>query len=150
MNTLNWCCKPYPELSPDELYALLRLRCEVFIVEQDCAYLDPDGTDQAALHMMGLKAGRLVAGARLIPPGIQYDSCSIGRVVTSASVRGQGYGQQLMQQAIHHCRTRWPGQVITISAQHYLAGFYRSLGFATESEPYMEDGIVHVRMCLPA
>ena len=110
---------------------------------------DLDDSDQAALHVLGYLDDKLVAYARLLPPGVRYESCSIGRVVTSTDVRKHGHGRELMRNALAGCRERWPQHDITISAQHYLENFYTGLGFKTESEPYLEDNIPHVRMRLP-
>lgn len=149
MSEITWSCREFAALSAKDVYAVLKLRAEIFIVEQNCAYLDPDGDDQAAWHVMGTREGQLVAYTRLLPPGIKYESCSIGRVVTSDSIRGEGFGRALMVKSIEYCQQMWPQHAITISAQHYLEDFYISLGFNTESEPYLEDDIPHVRMCLP-
>jgi ElaA protein len=149
MSQLHWECRQFSELSLDQLYALLQLRAEVFVLEQQCPYQDPDGNDQEALHVLGLADGQLLAYTRLLPPGIRYDSCSIGRVVTSKAIRGDGTGQQLMEKSIEYCYKNWGQTPITISAQQYLEKFYNGLGFETESEPYQEDGIPHIQMRLP-
>lgn len=146
MKELNWICLQFQQLQLDQLYAILKLRAEVFIVEQNCVYQDLDSHDKNALHLMGFRDEELIAYARLLPPGVTYDGCSIGRVVTSKSVRRDGCGRQLMETAISNCQQNWPAAAITISAQHYLESFYRSLGFVTESEPYQEDGIPHIKM----
>lgn len=150
MPHLNWECRKFSELSLEQLYALLQLRAEVFVLEQKCPYQDPDGNDQVALHVLGYRGEKLLAYTRLLPPGTRYDSCSIGRVVTSPAIRGDGIGQQLMDKSIDYCRQNWGDSAITISAQQYLEKFYNRLGFETESEPYQEDGIPHVQMQLPA
>ncbi len=150
MSTLQWRCLNFSQLTLDQLYALLRLRAEVFVVEQDCPYQDLDGNDQLGLHVLGLKGDILVAYTRLLPPGLKYDGCSIGRVVTSPQLRRDGLGKQLMQFSIDSCQQHWPEQEITISAQQYLENFYQGFGFLTESDPYQEDGIPHIRMRLPA
>ena len=148
MQAISWNCKSFQDLSLEELYAILKLRSNVFVVEQDCAYLDPDGDDQVAWHLMGLVDNELSAYARLLPPGLKYEDSSIGRVVTEKNVRRGGFGKQLMQEAIEQSHKLWPGNSITISAQHYLEPFYQELLFETKSDPYMEDGIPHVRMQL--
>ncbi len=152
-NELVWTCGYFNELSRQELYSLLQLRAEVFIVEQCCAYQDVDGMDQRALHVSGHlhnadQQPTLACYARLLPPGSKYESASIGRVVTRKSVRGNGYGKILMRQSIACCREHWPGETIRISAQQYLEKFYTELGFTTESGPYHEDGILHIGMKL--
>lgn len=150
MSQLHWECRRFSELSLEQLYALLQLRAEVFVLEQQCPYQDPDGNDQEALHVLGAADGKLLAYTRLLPPGIRYESCSIGRVVTSPEIRGDGTGRQLMEKSIQYCHENWGESDITISAQQYLEKFYNGLGFETESEPYQEDGIPHVQMRLPA
>jgi ElaA protein len=147
-----WSCRQFDELDTQDLYGLLQLRAEIFIVEQDCAYQDVDGFDHEALHVMGLLSASdessLVSYARLLPPGAKYEGASIGRVVTKKSARGSGIGKALMLNSLAFCKEHWPGEVITISAQLYLQQFYIELGFETESEPYDEDGIPHIRMQL--
>lgn len=150
MGSMQWNCRSFEELSVEMLYALLRLRAEVFVVEQECPYLDLDDNDQAALHVLGYLDEKLVAYTRLLPPGIRYESCSIGRVVTSKLIRQQGLGRVLMQKSVAFCKEKWPDHDITISAQQYLENFYTGLGFKTESRPYLEDNIPHVRMRLQA
>ncbi len=146
MTELTWNCSAFKDLRAEKLYEILRLRAEIFIVEQNCAYLDPDGDDQIAWHVLGTGEEKLLAYTRLLPPGVKYDSCSIGRVVTHESIRRGGYGRELMEKSMSYCQELWPNQDVTISAQEYLKRFYHSLGFETESESYLEDGIPHVRM----
>lgn len=147
-----WSCLRFDELSTKDLYRILQLRAEVFIVEQDCAYQDVDGYDQEGLHVMGqMSVGaeeQLVCYTRLIPPGVKYEGASISRVVTKKSARGGGVGKALMLSSLAFCKEHWPSKVITISAQAYLQKFYIELGFETVSEPYSEDGIPHIRMQL--
>lgn len=149
MEDLVWSCKPFYKLSHDELYAILKLRSEVFIVEQECPYQDPDDNDQAALHVLGERDGKLFAYSRLLPPGVKYDASSIGRVITSQEIRRDGFGKLLMEKSIAYCGAHWPNQGITISAQQYLESFYHGLNFQTESDAYLEDDIPHIRMHLP-
>jgi ElaA protein len=149
MDDLQFQVKTFSELDSEQLYALLKLRSEVFVVEQDCVYLDLDDRDQQASHVLGLQQGDLLCYARLLPPGSRFAEPSIGRVVSAGSVRRAGCGRQLMQAAIAACQQQWPGQGIRISAQQYLEAFYQSLGFETCSAPYLEDGIDHVEMRLP-
>lgn len=147
MSELLFTCRQFEQLSNSELYELLRLRSQVFVVEQDCVYLDQDGLDAQALHLLGKVDGRLLAYARLLPAAVKYeDAVSIGRVVTAATARRSGYGRRLLTEAIAHCQRIWPQQPITISAQQYLEQFYQGFGFATVSEPYLEDGIPHLQM----
>ena len=147
-----WTCSRFDELSTEDLYRVLQLRAEIFIVEQDCAYQDVDGYDHEALHVMGQLSGtdetQLVSYSRLLPPGAKYEGASIGRVITKKSVRGEGVGKVLMLNSLACCKEHWPGKVITILAQAYLQKFYIELGFETKSEPYEEDGIPHIRMQL--
>lgn len=148
MTTATFICKSFDELTTVELYALLQLRSEVFVVEQDCVYQDVDGYDQTAMHLLMYLGDELCAYSRLIPPGIKYESASLGRVVTRGSARGGGHGKALMESALEHCKQLWPKASLTISAQAYLEKFYQSLDFKTESEPYMEDDIPHIQMRL--
>jgi ElaA protein len=147
-----WSCLQFDELSTEDLYRILQLRSEVFVVEQDCVYQDVDDFDQEALHVVGrLSVGdeaQLVCYTRLLPPGTKYEGASIGRVVTKKSARGGGVGKALMLNSLAFSKEHWPDKAITISAQQYLQKFYIELGFKTESEPYDEDGIPHIRMQL--
>lgn len=145
---LSWEIKEFSGLSPSILYSILKLRAAVFVVEQTCAYLDPDGRDQQSLHVYGHDNGEVMAYARIVHPGVAYSTPAIGRVVTSPSIRRNGSGKELMKRAIESCRQHFPGQDITISAQCYLERFYNDLGFETISEPYPEDDIPHVKMIL--
>lgn len=146
MPAIKWTCLSFNQLTPVELYSILRLRSEVFVVEQDCVYQDIDDNDQHALHLCGMHAASLICYARLFAPGVKYPGASIGRVVTAPTVRGAGLGNELMQQAVLQCNAHWPRANITISAQHHLEKFYNNLGFKGVSEPYMEDGIPHIEM----
>ena len=141
-------CVPFNDLSPTELYSIMALRQEVFIVEQNCPYLDADGKDAQSWHfMMQNEAGDLVAYTRLLPKGLSYPEYpSIGRVVNSPAVRGTGAGRNLMKKSIEMCRHLFGEETIKIGAQQYLLGFYESLGFKSTGEEYMEDGIPHVKM----
>ena len=143
---ITWSCKSFSELSPHELYAVLRLRNEVFAVEQNCVYLDCDNKDQGSYHLCGWQDNSLVAYARLMPPGLVYAEPSIGRVITSATVRKQGIGKELMKIAIKKANKLFKTSSITISAQLYLKHFYESLGFAQCSDIYIEDHIDHIKM----
>ncbi|WP_417763276.1 GNAT family N-acetyltransferase [Shewanella sp.] len=144
-----WQTLSFAELSTAQLYELLQLRVDVFVVEQSCPYPELDGKDclPATLHLLGTDSqGKLQAYARLVPPGVSYPELSIGRVVVAANARGQGHAQQLMQQAIAECARVWPQQAITIGAQQYLLAFYQSFGFKCVSTGYLEDGIPHIDM----
>ncbi|QKG51683.1 MULTISPECIES: GNAT family N-acetyltransferase [Hymenobacter] len=145
--TVHWTTKPFDTLTLTELYALLQLRSEVFVVEQTCPFLDIDGHDQAAYHLLGRTAsGELAAYARLFAAGRSYAQVSIGRVVTAPRYRRAGLGRQLMSQAIAECAALFGEQPIKIGAQCYLQAFYESLGFVQQGEPYLEDGIPHQYM----
>ncbi len=147
---LNWRVLPFDALSSAALYELLRLRAQVFVVEQACAFQDMDGADQQALHLLGTDTtGRLQAYARCIPAGLKFKEASIGRVITSAALRGQGAGHVLMRQAIERLHQAWGVQPIRIGAQSRLADFYRQHGFEPSGLPYMEDGIAHIEMLRP-
>lgn len=138
--------KHFKELTPTELYAILRLRNEVFIVEQNCAYQDLDNKDIYCYHLMLYRDNELVAYARLVPPGLSYDEMSIGRVITSKTVRGTGTGKILMQAAIENCYNIFGSGNIQIGAQLYATNFYASLGFEEIGDIYDEDGIDHIHM----
>jgi ElaA protein len=143
---VNWVQKRFEELSPYELYAILRLRSEVFVVEQNCVFLDTDNNDQHCYHLMGMIDMELVAYSRLVPPGIIYSQPSIGRVVTSPSVRKSGIGKALMHQSIESLNQLYSNLPIKIGAQLYLKAFYESFGFQQTSDMYLEDGIPHIYM----
>lgn len=144
---LRFSCKPFTALNTVELYAFMQLRQEVFVVEQDCPYLDADGKDQSSWHLMGWREDQLVAYTRLVPRGISYPRhVSIGRVVTHSSVRGKGAGKKLMRESLIQIRTLFPNSSIKMSAQSYLIPFYESFGFKTIGAQYLEDGIPHIAM----
>lgn len=142
--------KSYQELTKDELYLILQLRQEVFIVEQDCPYLDADNRDQKSWHLMIFTAGDELAGyARLLPIDISYKKyTSIGRILTNNKFRGQGYGKTLMKIAIEILLKKSSNTPIKISAQTYLTKYYQSFGFQTIGEEYLEDNIPHIEMIL--
>lgn len=138
--------KPFQDLTVKELYAILQLRSEVFVVEQNCAYQDLDGIDQDALHLMGVTDSGLISYARLLKPGTSYNEAAIGRVVVSPDQRGNGHARALIFKAIEECCREFHTHIIIISAQQYLESFYASLGFVTESDVYLEDNIPHIKM----
>ena len=140
--------KTYSELTKDELYALLQLRSEVFVVEQDCIYQDIDGKDQKALHVLGFKENQLIAYTRVFKPGDYFKQASIGRVVVKANERHHQYGNQIMIASIQAVKQYFNETTIKISAQCYLKKFYNSLGFKEVGEEYLEDGIPHIAMLL--
>ncbi|RAJ75149.1 ElaA protein [Chitinophaga dinghuensis] len=144
---MRWEIKKFSDLTITELYALLHLRSEVFVVEQNCPYLDMDFADQKALHLMGYDANnQLAAYTRLFDKGIKFAEASIGRVVTAPFARGKGAGRELMEESLRQLYQQFGEQPVRIGAQQYLEQFYGSLGFKTVSDTYMEDGIPHVEM----
>lgn len=138
--------KRFSELSKEELYEALRLRNEVFVVEQNCAYQDLDDKDDKALHVLGEKDGNLVAYARVFRPGDYFENAAIGRVVVAKAGRKFGYGKQIMEAAITEISHQFPKIGIELSAQTYLVKFYSDLGFASIGDEYLEDGIPHIKM----
>ena len=144
---VHWLLKKFTELSPEEVYAILQLRNEVFVVEQNCVFQDADDKDQPSYHFMGFnEQQKLVAYTRLVPAGVSYDEISIGRVVTSPSVRSTGLGKELMVRSIEAIFGLYGQQDIRIGAQLYLKKFYSGFGFEQVSEVYLEDGIEHIYM----
>ena len=146
---ITWQCKHFNDLSNFELYKILQLRSEVFIVEQNCAYQDLDNKDLKAHHYSGWKNGSVVAYTRLLAKGISYeDAASIGRVVTAQSVRGKNVGKELMKNSIEVTYSLFGQVPIRISAQLYLKKFYESFSFVQQTDVYLEDGIEHISMLL--
>ncbi|HEY2727473.1 MAG TPA: GNAT family N-acetyltransferase [Parafilimonas sp.] len=145
---IHWYCKSFNDLSPFELYKILQLRSEVFVVEQNCVFLDMDNKDEGCLHFMGFADDVLIAYTRLVPPGYIYNEMSIGRVVTSSKHRSKGLGKELMQRSINVCKHNFGEGPIKIGAQCYLLKFYESFGFKIIGDKYDEDGIEHVHMLL--
>lgn len=143
---MNFSIKTFQELTTSELYELLQLRSEVFVVEQDCVYQDIDGKDLKALHVLGEKKGKIIAYTRLFNTGEYFDTPSIGRVVVKDIERKYGYGHDLMKASIQAIVDNYNETTITISAQTYLQKFYESHGFKQVGEGYLEDGIPHIRM----
>ena len=143
-----WVCKSFIELTAPECYAILQLRNQVFVVEQQCIFQDADNKDQGSHHSMGWDGDILAAYARLVPAGIAYPEISIGRVAINSQFRNGGLGRQLMIRSIDMIHTVFGDQSITIGAQLYLQKFYESLGFEKISDIYIEDGIQHIEMML--
>lgn len=143
---LSWTLKKFEDLSPYELYAILRLRSEVFVVEQNCVFLDMDDKDQQCYHLLGWQSDLLTAYTRLVPPGISYEQPSIGRVVTSPAARGSGIGKLLIEKSIGETIKLFGKSPIRIGAQLYLKRFYESFGFVQVGDIYDEDGIDHIKM----
>ncbi|WP_158799515.1 GNAT family N-acetyltransferase [Pedobacter sp. L105] len=142
-------CKPFDSLTVKELYAILRLRSEIFVVEQKCVFLDMDNIDQSCQHLMLYHNKELIAYARIVPSGLSYQQPSIGRIVTSSVVRGKGFGKELVKLAIENCERLYGKKQIKIGAQLYLKTFYGSFGFTSVGEVYDEDGIDHIHMIRP-
>lgn len=146
-----WSLKHFHDLTPRELYAILALRMDIFIIEQACLYQDIDGKDLPCLHLMAWNDDQtLAASARIVPPGVTFDEPSIGRVTVARRDRGTGLGRELMLRAIKECVRLYPHLAIQIGAQLYLRDFYSSLGFRPVGEIYNEDGIPHLHMIRPA
>ncbi|HFU4000018.1 TPA: GNAT family N-acetyltransferase [Streptococcus suis] len=143
---MQWEIKAFDQLSLQELYSILTLRTDVFVVEQACPYPEVDGKDPNCLHLLGTDEGELVAYLRILPAGLSYDEVSIGRVVIKSSYRGKGLGRPMMEQAILYITNEWKESQIKIGAQAHLAKFYGSLGFEPVSEVYLEDNIPHLDM----
>ena len=145
-NSVSWQSAAFQELAVTQLYAILALREEVFIVEQECVYRDIDGLDQQSRHLCAWQGDELLGYARCLPPGLEYPASAIGRIVVSPRARGRNLGRELVQRSIAVNLDRWPDAGITISAQAHLEDFYRSLGFDSDGDVYDEDGIPHIKM----
>jgi ElaA protein len=150
MSGITWRFVPFDALTTRELYEVLQLRSEVFVVEQACVFQDLDGADAQAMHLLGTVEGRLAAYARCFSAGVKFSEASIGRVVTRNEVRGSGAGHVLMKQAITCLTQHWGPQAIRIGAQARLEQFYRQHGFTKTGAPYSEDDIPHIEMLRPA
>ena len=143
---MNVAIKKFKDLSPLELYEILQLRSEVFVVEQDCVYQDIDGNDQKALHIIGTIENKIIAYTRCFRPGDYFKEASIGRVVVKESQRKFKRGNQIMNSSIKAINNHYKTKIIKISAQCYLTKFYTNLQFKSIGEKYLEDGIPHVAM----
>lgn len=148
MQLINWEVKHFDALSAYELYSIIKLRNEVFVVEQNCVFQDADSKDQMCYHLSGRINGELAGYSRLVPSGVSYSEISIGRVVTAPKYRQQGVGKALMEQAIQQCIVLFGERPIKIGAQLYLKRFYEGFGFNQTSEMYLEDDIPHIEMIL--
>jgi ElaA protein len=162
MMILPWQVKKFAQLTTNELYDILKLRIDVFVVEQTCYYPDLDNKDRAegTIHLFayqenekadkntnGSEPKQLAGYLRILPPGVEYETyVAIGRVIVAESVRGIGLGHQIINQAINICQQYWPDKQIKISAQQHLCAFYQQHGFNICSEMYLEDGIPHISM----
>jgi ElaA protein len=145
-DNIKWELKKFKELTVEELYDILRLRSEVFVVEQHCVFLDMDDRDQNSYHLLGRAENKLVAYVRILPPGLAYDEPSIGRVVSSPSYRRKGAGKELMKTALKETYRLFGNLPIMIGAQLYLKEFYENMGFNKCSDIYLEDDIEHIKM----
>lgn len=143
---ISWKCARFAELSALEVHDILRARSAVFVVEQDCVFQDVDGADPLSWHLVGRAQGPLLAYCRLLPPGVKFAEPSIGRVLTTEPARRSGVGRLLMREAVARASALWPGMALRIGAQVYLERFYGEFGFEKCSEPYDEDGILHIQM----
>lgn len=159
---LHWQWSPFAQLGAADVYAMLALRQDVFVVEQACVFPDIDWHDQQAFHLLGwedepqslgeagARRSTLAAYLRCLPPGEKFAECSIGRVVTAPSVRGTGIGRLLVAEGLQRMAALYPGQPVRIGAQLHLERFYAGFGFETASAPYDEDAIMHIEMLRPA
>ncbi len=143
---IKYIWKAFDELSSDELYAVIHLRQKVFIVEQDCPYIDADYTDQDAFHLLVYKNNDLIGYLRAFKPGIKYEGSSLGRIVTEINSRGLGIGKEITKEGVYFLSREFPNHEIIISAQHRLEHFYIDLGFSARGEVYLEDDIDHIQM----
>ena len=146
--TIEWVCKHHSDLGKEQLYALLKLRSDVFVVEQKCAYPDLDGQDLEGdtYHLMGWEDDQLMAYLRLLDPESQGGDVVIGRVITAPAGRGKGLGHAMMEQALKQAQKHWPQVPIYLSAQAHLQGYYGKYGFVVAGEEYLEDDIPHIGM----
>ncbi|MDQ2889794.1 MAG: GNAT family N-acetyltransferase [Gemmatimonadota bacterium] len=146
-NRGEWHCTHFRDLSPDDLHDIMALRAAVFVVEQRCAYQDPDGADKVSHHLWCRGSnGEMIAYLRIVPPGISYTEPSLGRIITSASARGMGLGRDLVREGIAQLQRQYGVCPIRIGAQRYLVKFYERLGFARTGHDYYEDAIAHSEM----
>ena len=146
MTELRWQITEFDGLETAQLYAALRLRLEVFAIEQNSLYQDLDNLDQQAIHMLAWEQGQLLAYQRCLPPGASYTESAIGRIVVAAPARGRQLGRELVRRGIRHNLEQWPNQGIRINAQSYLRRFYEELGFVADGDDYNLDGIPHIQM----
>lgn len=147
MNNIRWQIKRFGELTTLEFHDMIQLREKVFIVEQKCAYLDVDGKDLDAYHVMGIDDDKIVATARIFAPNDE-DQVVIGRICNELSARGKGIGKELISKSLEYCKASWEDKTIKISAQTYLIKFYESFGFKTTGDEYLEDDIPHIAMII--
>lgn len=147
--SIRWEWKRFDDLTADEVYTILCVRQQVFVLEQECLYLDADGKDRHAFHLMGFDNNNLVAYARILDAGVSYDEISMGRILTTEKVRGNGAGIELMEVGIDQIHKQNGNVPIRISAQTYLLKFYEKFGFRSTGKEYLEDEIPHTEMLRP-
>ncbi len=147
-SSIRWQASSLEDLGVNSLYQVLKLRQDIFIVEQNCIYSDLDGRDQDSIHLCGWHGSELFAYLRALPPGLDYAESSLGRIVVSPQARGMSLGRELVQRGVELNRERWPDHDLKIGAQAHLQKFYHEFGFETDSDVYDEDGIAHVKMLL--
>ena len=145
---MEWIFKSFDELTNEELYAVLKLRFEVFVIEQECLDIDPDGKDKVSMHLMLEDDGKIIGCARILPPKVSYDEPSIGRIALDKSYRGKGLGREIVQKCVDFIHNIMKIREIRISGQAYLLDFYKSFGFVVTEGPYLEDKIPHYQMLL--
>ena len=145
---MEWIFKSFDELTNEELYDILKLRFEVFVIEQECLDIDPDGNDKVSMHLMLEDDGKIIGCARILPPKVSYDEPSIGRIALDKSYRGKGLGREIVQKCIDFIHNIMKIREIRISGQAYLLDFYKSFGFVVTKGPYLEDKIPHYQMLL--
>lgn len=143
---IEWRCRFFDELTPSELYDIIQLRNDVFVMEQQCIFQDADGVDKKCFHLSGYDGNTLAAYTRLIAPGITFAEASIGRVVSARAYRGKAIGKELMRQSLQHCKRLFGAGPVKIGAQLYLKNFYKQFGFNGSGEVYLEDNIPHIHM----
>ncbi len=145
-NTIEWKLTHFSDLSSNELYNILQLRSAIFVVEQNCVYLDTDGKDNQCYHLFATQNNTVIACSRIVPPGVSYTEPSIGRIATATAARGTGAGKELVKRSIEACLQLHGNNNIKIGAQLYLKKFYESFGFVQVGDVYDEDGIDHIKM----
>lgn len=145
-----WTTSSFGQLGKRELFEIVRLRQDIFIVEQQCIYRDLDGLDEGSFHMRAYHNGDLAAYQRLLPPGLSYPESSIGRILVSPALRGKQLGRELVERGVDYNRNHWPDSDIRIGAQAHLSDFYSSVGFVIAGDEYLDDGIPHIEMLLSA
>ncbi len=141
-----WTWHEFGLLRPQTLYDILKLRSDIFVVEQNCVFSDMDGLDPRCVHLCGYEGTTLVAYLRVVPPGLKSDTPALGRLVVAKDYRRRGQSRDAIERGLAHCAKAYPGQTVRAQAQAHLAPFYQSLGFTRSGEEYMEDGIAHVDM----